>query len=162
MKSIFLYFSLISCIYCYSQQDCSFTSFRVALYDESGTDTAIRNEPNGEIILELLKTDYFEVYVNEMDREWLRVENIQSVEYGYEISNLDGWIHNSVVAVWTRRKANLLVHPRDGKTIAIIEGENGPLKIIDICADWVQIEFNGIHGWIEKEWLCGSPVTTCP
>ncbi|WGD34533.1 hypothetical protein [Olleya sp. YS] len=46
--------------------------------------------------------------------------------------------------------------------MATIEGENGPVRIKNICADWVQIEYKDAVGWVALEWLCGNPVTTCP
>ena len=29
-------------------------------------------------------------------------------------------------------------------------------------SDWVQVNYRGELGWIQSEWLCGNPVTTCP
>jgi len=160
---IFLFFILLINV-SFSQEDsidCTISAFRVALDDQSDSDTNIRDKPNGEIILKLNKMDYFELMVVDIKNGWLKINNIVSVEYDYTISNLQGWIHHSIVGVFTRRNLTMVSEPYSKKIVGSIEQEIG-VKIKGACSNWVQIEYNGISGWVESKWLCGSPVTTCP
>lgn len=143
-------------------QVCTFSPFNVALSDDSGSDTNIRNEPNGDIVLKLNKIDEFVLHATDYKDGWFKINYISSVHYGYDITNLNGWTHQSTIGLWTRKKINLLDVPETGTSLGSIDGENGPVKIKDICSNWAKIEFEGLSGWVEIEWLCGNPVTTCP
>lgn len=162
MKKSLLIFFIINSLVMYSQQDCSFSPFNVALDDDSGSDTNVRYLPNEDIVLKLNKTDEFVLHVTDYKEGWFKTDKITSVHYGYEISNLEGWVHQSTVSLFTRKKINLLDKPKTGTSLGAIDGENGPVKIKDICSNWVKIEFENLVGWVETEWLCGNPVTTCP
>lgn len=158
---IILYICLLVSIFNHAQ-NCPITSFDVALSDDSGSDTNIRVSPNGEIILKLNKLDDFVLKVIDYKDNWLKIYKITSVNYGYEISELNGWIHQTKVGLWTRKEINLLTDPLTGNSVGIIEGEKGPVKVEGVCNDWIKIEYEGLIGWVELEWLCGNPVTTCP
>ena len=160
MKKTLLLFFITSSL-CYSQT-CDFTPFDIALNDDSGSNTNVKHEPNGDLVLQLNKEDLFVLHVIDYKDGWLKIDNISSVYFGFDISNLEGWVHQSTTGFWTRKKIELLEAPKANKSIGSIDGENGPVKLIDVCANWVEIEFNGLKGWVELKWLCGNPVTTCP
>lgn len=161
MKNILLYICLLCSVLSYAQ-DCQIQPFDVALADASRSDTNVRDQPNGSIILKLSALDEFVLHVIDYKDDWLKINKVSSVYNGYEISQLEGWIHQSTVGFWTRKKIDLLTTPVNGDSVGVIEVENGPVKIKDICDSWIKIEFNGLIGWVELEWLCGNPVTTCP
>ena len=172
MKKIVLSLILLSSFFCYSQnnetledksENCSFPPLRVYLNDHDETGTNIRKDPNGEIIMKLKETDdYFFFEVTEVQDGWFQVISIQGVEYdNIDLPGDKGWIHYSVIGASTRKTVELLESPKTGKVVGQIEGEIS-VKIKDTCSDWVEIEYNGISGWVESEWLCGNPVTTCP
>lgn len=143
-------------------QNCNISPFEAAIVDDSGTDTNVRTEPNGDVFLKLNYKDDFVANVVDYQEGWLKVNTIISVYNNYEITSFSGWIHQSTVGFWTRKKVNLLDKPKTGTSLGFIEQENGPVKVKSICGKWIKIEFQEKTGWIELEWLCGNPVTTCP
>lgn len=155
--TIAIFFTLLM-----QSQNCSISTFEAAIDDKSGSDTNVRTEPNGDVFLKLNFNDAFVVNVVDYQEGWLKINAISSVYYNYEITNIEGWIHQSTVGFWTRKKVNLLDQPKTGTTLGFIEKENGPVKVKSICGEWIQIEFEAQTGWIKLEWLCGNPVTTCP
>ena len=166
-KTISFLCFLLAYSFSFAQQtkdnDCSIVPFDVALNDSSESNSNIRANPNEEIILELNhQRDYFTLTVVGFKDGWLKINNIESVNFGYKISELEGWIHYSIVGVSARRDLKLQSEPNSKKIIGTIEQEVFGIKIKDICSNWVRVEYEGISGWIESEWLCGSPVTTCP
>ena len=67
---------------------------------------------------------------------------------------LPNWSYN-------KKKIDLLSDPENGTIVGAIEKEIG-VKIKNKCSDWIEIQYDGIRGWVESKWLCGNPVTTCP
>lgn len=140
-----------------------FTPLEVYLDDLDEGKTNIRQSPNGKIILSLDETkDYYTLTITASKNGWFKVTKIEGVESDHiEIPKGDAWIHHSVIGISTRRKIELLDAPEEGNIVGTIEQETG-VKIKDKYLDWVKIEYKGLTGWIESEWLCGNPVTTCP
>ena len=130
--------------------------------DTDGDFTNVRSSPNGGIIMKLENKDtwgcQFDIVAHK--NGWLKFNNMWSTDE-YTISDISAWIHISVVGVATRKDVTVLNEPNGKEKIGVIEQESGA-KIKDVCANWVKIEHNGIVGWVESEWLCGNPVTTCP
>ncbi|WGD34534.1 hypothetical protein [Olleya sp. YS] len=112
--NIIIYFSFYLFTTFYGAQNCTFVPFEVALADDSNSNTNVRYEPNGEVVLQLNKDDLFVLQVTDYNNGWLKIDQISSVYYGYEISNVDGWIHQSTVGFWTRKNITLLDAPKDG------------------------------------------------
>jgi len=136
--------------------------FNVFLFDTTEVYSNIRLNPNGEIMLKLdYNTDYFILKIIDYKDGWFKINDIVSVEFGYNISNFEGWIHHSIVAVTTRKDLVLKKKPNSKKTVGTIDLET-TVKIIDVLGNWVKIEYKENIGWVESKWLCGNPVTTCP
>jgi hypothetical protein len=157
---------LLSVTFSFSQKiknnDYKISPIEVFLDDSSIGYSNVRENPNGEIILKLdNEIDYYVLNVIDFKKGWLKINNIVSVNYGYKISEFEGWIHSSIVGVSTRKELELMDKPNGKIALGNIEQEIG-VKIIDICFNWVKIEYKGINGWVESKWLCGNPVTTCP
>ena len=152
---------LFSVTFSYSQS-CPFTSLKVYLIDD-GTETNIRATPNGKIVLKLNhEQDYYTVELLALKKEWFKIKTIISIEANdINIPGDKGWIHRSVIGASTRKDVKLLDAPINGTFVGTIEQETG-VSVLDVCSDWVKVEFNGSIGWIASEWLCGNPVTTCP
>ena len=161
MRKSLLYLCLITSVFC-KAQDCDFLPFYVALDDSSGSNTNVRDEPNGAIVLQLNKEDLFVLRVVDYKNDWLKIDAVSSIYNGYDISNIEAWINKSLVSMWTRKKITLLDKPKIGTILGFIEGENGPVNLTDICGKWAKITFKNLSGWVELELLCGNPVTTCP
>jgi SH3-like domain-containing protein len=87
------------------------------------------------------------------------------MEEDVEIPNGEGWIHGSVIGVDTRnyggQTLELLDSPINGNVVGEIKEQVYGLKLKDICGRWVQVDYKGIVGWIDSNWLCGNPLTTC-
>ncbi len=144
-------------------KDGTIPSLDVYLDDPDKTATNIRQEPNGKIITKLdEQSDYFTLRITEEKNGWFKVVKAIGVEgNNIAIPGGSGWIHNTVIGISTRRKVELLDAPEDGIIVGTIDQETG-VQIKDKYKDWVKIEHNGLSGWIQAEWLCGNPVTTCP
>lgn len=135
----------------------------VYLNDPDINGTNIRQEPNGKVIQKLNEADdYFTLTITEANNGWFKLVKITGVEgNNIEVFEGVGWIHHSVIEASTRRKIELLDAPGSRVVVGMIEQEIG-VRIKNKYMDWVQIEYNGLTGWIEAEWICGNPVTTCP
>lgn len=146
-------------------------SFELTAYlnDPDNSGTNIRNSPNGETLLKLKEGD--EIYafiltVTEVQNGWFKVnEIVDDMGNQIEIPNGEGWIHGSVIGISTRnylgQDLSLLDKPKDGETIGIIKDETFGLSLLDVCGNWVKVSYKGTEGWIESNWLCGNPLTTC-
>ncbi|MBK6936446.1 MAG: hypothetical protein IPH18_05855 [Chitinophagaceae bacterium] len=79
-------------------------------------------------------------------------------------------MHYSVLAVRTRnyanQKLNVYASPDKTSKIAGIIKEETEVRFTKFNKGYVFIRFTDnkgkkVEGWIEKEWLCGNPVTNC-
>jgi len=139
------------------------------LDDPDLTGTNIRNRPGGDVIMQLVKDDInieFFLTLTEAQDGWFKLKSpIGGMEGDIDIPNGEGWIHGSVISADTRnyggQTIELLDSPEVGTVVGTIEEEVGGLKILDMCGLWVKVEYDGIAGWIERDWLCGNPLTTC-
>ncbi len=142
----------------------TFRPLNVYLNDPDENATNIRKAPNGKIIQKLNGADdYFTLTITETNNGWFKVVNITGMESDdIKIPGGTAWIHGSVLEVSTRRTIKLLDAP-DGEALLVgrVDQEK-QVRIKDRYLDWVKIEYQGLSGWVESEWLCGNPVTTCP
>ena len=145
----------------YKENNCTFLPLNVFV-DDSDNGTNIRQEPNGNIILKLKEqSDYFTLTITEANNGWFKVVKAIGIDNNnIEIPGRRGWIHSSVIGVSTRKDIELLDAPYGTKIGTI--GQEISVRIKDKCSGWVKIEYEGLSGWVESKWLCGSPVTTCP
>ena len=166
MKKVVILFFIHSLLASYSftqeTNNCTINSFEVYLVNGDDS-TNIRDDyEDGQIIFTLdNSTDYFILNVIEFKDNWFKINTIVSIEYGYQITELEGWVHYSNVKISTRKDLKLLNKPNGEKVIGSIKQEV-QVKIIDVCNNWVEIEYEDMNGWVELRWLCGNPVTTCP
>lgn len=146
----------------YNNAICKFTPLELYI-DHSNVDIAdIRNKPNGEVLLNIDKQGEYTVTVSEVSEDWLKVTKLVEVDAGViKIPNGYGWIHNSVIGASITKDITVFDNPNTNEAISAIKKETR-VKIINICSDWVRIERGSTIGWVESEWLCGNPVTTCP
>lgn len=167
MKNLIILLLLtLTCNYSFSQEteknNTGIMPFSVFLFDTTDVYSNVRINPNGEIMLKLdYSNDYFILTVIDYKNGWFKINNIVSVEYGYNISNFEGWIHHSLIAVTTRKNLELKEKPNSKKMVGTINLET-TVQIIDVWSNWAKIKYKENVGWVESKWLCGNPVTTCP
>lgn len=141
--------------------------------DQTGEPTNIRATPGGEIITQLVEGDYMLKIVDKKDR-WFKIEYIDTPENSIVFGGKDGWIHGSVVAFGTRNYGNqaINIHSKASDKSNKVDSFNDEkeVKLFDYIdnegtIDWVKVVYqsNGktIKGWIQREMLCGNPLTTC-
>ncbi len=133
--------------------------------------TNIRKTPGGEVITELEKGSDYMVEIVGQKNGWFKISRVDVFDNNaVDVPGQFGWMHYSVLAVRTRNYANqkLSVYSSPVKTskIAGIIKEETEVRFTKIYKDYVCIRFTdgrgkSVEGWIEKEWLCGNPVTNC-
>ena len=146
----------------YNSAACNFMPIKLYI-DHSNVNTAhMRNEPNGEVLLNIDKQGEYSVTVTEVSNEWFKVVKLMEVDAGViKIPNGFGWIHNSVIGASITKDITVFDNPNTNEAIDIVKKETR-VKIINICSNWVRIERGSTIGWVQTEWLCGNPVSTCP
>lgn len=161
---ILIYFLTLN--FAFSQENketqCVIKPFEVFL-DDVDNYTNIRNNPNGKIILKINNEDSYGHMMNVIDFKngWLKINEIIAIDE-YIISELEGWIHSSIVGISLTHSEDLLDKPNGEKKLEL-KGESGEIfKIIDVHCEWLKIKTKKGDGWIKSEKICGNPVTTCP
>lgn len=143
---------------------------RAYISDQFGGATNIRSMPAGDIIEELPNSNDYIIYIVAKSGRWFKVEKIDAIEETINLPNNEGWIHGSVIGFGTRNYGGQELHlyssPDDqSDVVATINQESG-VKLVDIDDEWVKVEWRDANsnifiGWIEREWLCGNPLTNC-
>ena len=59
-------------------------------------------------------------------------------------------------------RINLYDRPEGNRVLGVIDKESYGLKLKDMCGAWVKVKYKHLNAWVEKRWLCGNPLTTCP
>jgi len=149
--------------------------FTAYLYDPDPSGfTNIRKSRGGDLSLKLNRAEdeYGEFFLNLVAQKdgWFKIEDkIPGMDNDYEIPGGVGWIHGSLCHVGTRNyggsELKLYSEADEGSDVLQRFDEEWGFTLKRICGDWVQVkgEFDGkvVVGWIQSEWLCGNPVTTC-
>lgn len=188
MKRIhqFIFILFVLCNWSYAQnEECNSFQVWIDIDDNPGEFTNIRATPNGIINFKINHGNYnswgYFINVIGSDNTWLKINHIAGTEECV-ISNFEGWIHSSVVAISTTHDIYLLDQPNGEKVIKVTgetlehykvfaEGEDlveiqgdpvNHFKIIDIDCNWLKLKSEKGSGWVKSEKLCGNPVTTCP
>lgn len=151
------------------KRDCNPSHLLVFLSDSDLSGTNIRKHPGGEVIMKIVRSEENPEYMfalTEAQNGWFKIKGtISGMDNQIKIPNDEGWIHSSVIGVETRnyggQELKLLDQPEGEKVVGLIKEQSYGLKIKDLCGEWVKVEHKGVTGWIESEWLCGNPVTTC-
>jgi SH3-like domain-containing protein len=151
------------------KQNCGESELYVFVIETDSNGIDIRNKPDGEIINKLIHDENNMGYIItliEAINGWFKISEIEGLDFDVPKLKNEAWIHGSFVAVSTRNYGNqeleLLDKPNSKKVISKIRNVEWMLKINDLCGDWVQVNYQNQLGWINKKWLCGNPVTTCP
>ena len=138
------------------------------LIDDDTNGTNLRKRPNGEIIY-VLKTQYgnVEFRLSESKDNWFKITNIDTYDDIIEPIPDECWIHGSLLGANTRNYGGqpvALYKTQDTTQMAFTIYEQDVLLSYNaMCgSDWVQVNYKGELGWIQSEWLCSNPVTTCP
>ena len=138
------------------------------LIDDDSNGTNLRKKPNGEIIY-VLKTQNgnVEFSLSESKDSWLKITKIDTYDDAIEPIPDECWIHGPLIGAQLRNydgQPIALYKTPDATQIAFtIYEQDVILSFNTMCgSDWVQVNHRGELGWIQSEWLCGNPVTTCP
>lgn len=151
----------------------SAAALHVYVSDPTGTPTNVRAAPGGAVAGTLATGgDYF-VTLAGCKKGWCRASAIESVD-GEPVA-LPGagkggalWLHSSVLAFSTRnyggQKLALRAKPDEASAPVFSFTDERALRPLDVRAGWVLAEtLDKKHrGWLQTEWVCGNPVTTCP
>lgn len=133
--------------------------------------TNIRKTPGGEVITELERGSDYMVEIVGQKNGWFKISRVDVFDNNaIDVPGQFGWMHHSVLAVRTRnyanQKLNLYLLPEKTSKITGVIKEETEVRFTKINKNYVFIRFtdsNGkkVEGWINKEWLCGNPVTNC-
>lgn len=136
-----------------------------------GSATNVRNAPNGQVVRQLPVAGIYTLAVCNPKDGWWQILNGVVEEIDGETIEIPGeaWIHSSVIGASLRNYGGepmqLRSEPRRNASvtgrITVQEDLVRPLDITD-DGDWVKVRWSKYTGWIEAEWLCGNPVSTCP
>ncbi len=139
-----------------------FSLLEVYLFNADENDTKIRNAPDGDAIFHFNGESDYQLVITEMKDGWSKVVEVIEVDADpVSIPGGEGWIKNKYFTAGVRKTIELIDAPEHGIGVGEIELET-KVQIVDKYRDWVLVESEGISGWIEIEWLCGNPYTTCP
>jgi len=133
--------------------------------------TNVRKTPNGEVLLKLDRSKYeYIINITASQGRWFKVNEIEPTDSVMTIPGGSGWIHGSVIGFTIKSTRNVHEKPnKDSKNIEIDPYDSPGLyniKLVDIEGHWVKAEWyhkgEKIMGWVEEEFTCGNPYTTCP
>lgn len=146
--------------------------FRAFVSDpDSEGATNIRDTPGGKVITSLEQVDEYMVKIVAQSGEWFKINKVTPFATdSFEIPGGFGWIHCSVLAFSTRnygnQKANLYESPNVSSKIVATFTDEKFLRFTSLHTEFVYVSYeeNGKvkEGWLEHQWVCGNPVTTCP
>ncbi len=147
----------------------------VYVSDPAGTPTNVRSAPGGAMAGTLTADGDYLVRLIRCEKGWCQAIAIDTVDQGpVQIQSPGGelWLHASVLAFSTRNYGGqtlaLRQEPDKEATPLFSFADEQMLRPLDFRAVggtlWVQAEtFDKKHrGWLEAEWVCGNPVTSCP
>lgn len=142
----------------------------VFLWDDSPTN--LRSAPKGKVAVTLpYGDDYiYTLIVGESVNGWFKVLDVDVMDKEPPIKMIDYdelWIHYSVIGTGTRnyggQKLKLYAKPDERSKVTYSFKKEIVVHPIEIGNGWIKVKTtDGKHeGWIQSEWLCGSPVTNC-
>ncbi len=147
----------------------------LTVFISDNTDTNIRNSPKGKVVKQLPKNGEYMLVVCESKNGWWKIEDNEIEAYTDSFEGTTTvkeaeqcWIHYSVLGVSTRNYASqelkLYATPSEKAAVAYSFREEIKLHPIESRGEWVKVKTTDRKhtGWIQSEWLCGNPLTTCP
>ena len=139
------------------------------------TDVNVRATPGGAIVFKLDHNEPgYTVDLYEVWNGWFRISpQIETVDQGpIVLKSKQAWIHGSQLGADTRNyggeKLTFRTHPDANSPIAFTIEEEIGVSYVDMVKGWIKVKYTpknsrkSLIGWIETEWLCPNPVTTCP
>ena len=158
----------------YSNSNPENKSFGCAyLADPDPNGCNVREKPKGKVIKVLSTQQEWMIDLREAWNGCFRIVPI--IETG-EDENIDlktdnCWIHGSLLGASTRNYGNqtlrFYTHPNTkSKVVFTVSEEDSAVTFIDIRPGWTKVQYTDdkgkkLTGWIETEWLCCNPYTTC-
>lgn len=151
-----------------AQQDAA--ALWVYVSDPTGTPTNVRAAPGGAVTGTLAVDGDYLVKLADCKTGWCRVTAIDTVDQGPVAHPKGGerWLHSSVLAFATRnyggQKLALRAKPDEKAAPVFSFTDEKALRPLDVRVGWVLAETldKKYRGWLQDEWVCGNPVTTCP
>ena len=139
------------------------------------TDVNVRATPGGTIVFKLDHNEPgYTVDLYEVCNGWFRISpQIETVDQGpIVLKSKQAWIHGSQLGADTRNyggeKLTFRTRPDANSPIAFTIEEEIGVSYVDMVKGWIKVKYTpkksrkSLIGWIETEWLCPNPVTTCP
>ena len=147
----------------------------VYLSDDDPTGlTNIRNKPMGAKVMQLSSDDIYIFSLTSPQDGWWKIVELWTVEDDVTDSLAGSdtgeyWVHYSVLGIGTRnygQNEKLPLRSEPSKRAAVsytLKGEQ-TVHPIDVKGSWVKVKTadGKGQGWVEDEWLCSNPLTTCP
>ncbi|WP_430906628.1 hypothetical protein [Maribacter sp. 2-571] len=145
-----------------NKEKCNIEPFEVFTEDNDDFSN-IRADPQGTIILKLNNKHSYGYMLNVIDMKdgWMKINTVTGVD-GIDISNFEGWIHNSIVGATVTHDVRVYDKPNSKNMVGELIGEQHTFKIKEAYCEWIKIECKSLVGWVKSEQICGNPVTTCP
>jgi hypothetical protein len=159
----------------FSSDEC-LIDFLAYVFDPSETPTNVRKSPGGKVLM-TMKTDLEHVvHIIDIDGKWMKIDHIEPVGYdegipldSYDIPGKTAWVHQSVLQIGTRnygdQALDFYVAPDVESEVLFTLNEVYYGNPVAACGDFIQLELvidgKKMKGWINKEWLCANPLTTC-
>lgn len=155
----------------FAQEEVDNEILSVYTFDQDGPMTNLRNKPKGAIVGKIPTTEAVILNLDMAENGWWHMVNGEVIFAETDsiavINNGTAWIHNSVIAVATRNyggeRLRLRESPSENSRAVYLFSDEIMLRPVDIKGVWVKVKtLDGKHsGWIDREWLCGNPLTNC-
>lgn len=139
------------------------------------TDVNVRATPGGTILFKLDHNEPgYTVDLYEAWNGWFRISpEIETVDQDpIVLKSKQAWIHGSQLGADTRnyggQKLTFRTRPNANSPIVFTINEEIGVSYVDMVKGWIKVKYTpekskkSFVGWIETEWLCPNPVTTCP
>lgn len=143
----------------------------VFVNDPGGQPTNIRHKPKGDVLLQLPNPGDYMLTLTGVDNGWFKVKDIYDFNEDKSHTDMNAYIHGSVISASTRNygQQKLHLYNQADENSKIVFSFNQETIVFFISTNnsgnWIKVKIinnSGTHiGWIQKEWLCGNPVTNC-
>lgn len=148
------------------------TVFYAYISDPDPNGTNVREMPGGKVIKVLKNDGTYIVDLRESWNGWFRISpEIDANEAGtIDLKTNKCWVHGSLLASTTRNYSNqtlkFYAKPNSKSPVKFTVSEEVEVTFVDIIVGWAKVCYTDskgkkLIGWIELEWLCGNPYTTC-
>ena len=128
----------------------------------------VRDEPsskNTNILGQLPTQIPVDIRVVASQNGWFRMTSAKDIN-GNQKMPQTGWVYGKLLGIGIRNygpKSAFLLHEKpDAKSKTVGDPKLGPAKLLDCQGKWLQVEANGIKGWLSPSGQCPSAVTNCP